>query len=73
MNKELDIRLLLAQTSYEFIEWCGLIQGNQKNHPMVKDLYFDFISEYPYYAPMAKMTISRARFYRWLVAYRTFR
>ena len=36
---------------------------------MKQDLYFDFVGEYPDYAPKAKMTISRTRFYKWLVAY----
>ena len=38
----------------------------------MQDLYFDFIGEYPDYAPKAKMTISRTRFYRWLIAYGNF-
>ena len=38
----------------------------------MQDLYFDFIGEYPDYGPKAKMTISRTRFYRWLVAYGSF-
>jgi hypothetical protein len=33
------------------------------------DLYYDFISEYPDYGPKAKMTISRTKFYKWLVSY----
>ncbi len=38
----------------------------------MQDLYFDFIGEYPDYGPKAKMTISRTRFYRWLLAYGQF-
>ena len=75
----LKIRQLSAQTSHDFIEWCGLIEGHQKNDRlsvdtrlMMQDLYFDFIAEYPDYGPKAKMTISRTRFYRWLIAYGTF-
>ena len=75
----LKIRQLSAQTSHDFIEWCGLIAGHQKNEKLrfeerliMQDLYFDFIGEYPDYAPKAKMTISRTRFYRWLVAYGNF-
>ena len=74
----LQIRQLSAETSHDFIEWCGLVQGHKKNEiikineRLIKqDLYFEFISEYPDYGPKAKMTISRSRFYRWLVAYGT--
>jgi hypothetical protein len=35
----------------------------------MQDLYFDFIGEYPDYGPKAKMTISRTRFYKWLIQY----
>ena len=75
----LKIRQLSAETSHDFIEWCGLIAGHQKNEKLVlnsklimQDLYFDFISEYPDYGPKAKMTISRTRFYRWLISYGNF-
>ena len=75
----LKIRQLSAQTSHDFIEWCGLIAGHQKNDKLrfeerliMQDLYFDFIGEYHDYAPKAKMTISRTRFYRWLIAYGNF-
>ena len=75
----LKIRQLSAQTSHDFIEWCGLIEGHEKNDKlqletrlMMQDLYFDFIGEYPDYGPKAKMTISRTRFYRWLISYGQF-
>jgi hypothetical protein len=75
----LQVRQLSAETSHDFIEWCGLVQGHQKNqllregHKLMKqDLYLEFISEYPDYGPKAKMTISRTRFYKWLVAYALF-
>ena len=76
----LKIRVLSAETSHEFIEWCGLIKGMQPNSklkPKTKlyknDLYFDFIEEYPDYGPKAKMTISRMRFYKWINAYCIFK
>ena len=72
----LKTRQLSAETSHDFIEWCGLVEGHIKNSSlelgaklMKQDLYFDFVGEYPDYAPKAKMTISRTRFYKWLVAY----
>ncbi len=72
----LKIRQLSAETSHDFIEWCGLVDGNPTNQLltigdklMKKDLYHEFISEYPDYGPKAKMTISRTRFYKWLSAY----
>lgn len=72
----LKIRQLSAESSHDFIEWCGLVEGHNKNPNLEvgrkllkQDLYLDFISEYPDYGPKAKMTISRTRFYKWLVAY----
>jgi hypothetical protein len=72
----LKIRQLSAETSHDFIEWCGLVEGHASNSLlevnaklMKQDLYFDFIGEYPDYAPKAKMTISRTKFYKWLIAY----
>tara|TARA_R110000868_G_scaffold348392_4_gene609440 strand:+ start:4921 stop:7338 length:2418 start_codon:yes stop_codon:yes gene_type:complete len=75
----LQIRQLSAETSHDFIEWCGLVEGQQTNKPInvgqkyiKQDLYFEFIGEYPDYGPKAKMTISRTRFYKWLWAYGLF-
>ena len=72
----LKIRQLSAETSHDFIEWCGLVDGNPSNQLltigeklMKQDLYHEFVSEYPDYGPKAKMTISRTRFYKWLSAY----
>lgn len=72
----LQVRQLSAETSHDFIEWVGLVQGHQKNELLVvgsklmkQDLYLAFIEEYPDYGPKAKMTISRTRFYKWLNAY----
>jgi hypothetical protein len=36
-------------------------------------MYFDFVNEYPDYAPKSKMTISRQRFYKWIHAYCVFK
>ena len=76
----LQIRQLSAETSHEFIEWCGLMKGlepNQKLKPGQRiyknELYFDFIEEYPDYGPKAKMTISRTRFYKWINAFCSYR
>ena len=71
----LGIRQLSAETSHDFIEWCGFVGGesNKTLEPYVKlykkDVYIDFIQEYPDYAPNAKQSISRTKFYKWLVAY----
>ena len=72
----LKIRQLSAETSHDFIEWCGLVEGQERNQMLVtgqrlykNELYLDFINEYPDYGPKAKLTISRTRFYKWLVAY----
>tara|TARA_R110000796_G_scaffold148904_2_gene265784 strand:+ start:3062 stop:5464 length:2403 start_codon:yes stop_codon:yes gene_type:complete len=76
----LKIRKLIAQTSHDFIEWCGLIEGLQSNFILKtnikinqNDLYYEFIAEYPDYGPKAKMTISRTKFYKWVVAYSKFK
>ena len=76
----LKIRQLSAETSHDFIEWCGLLAGSQPNTQLEVDvknykhtLYLDFIEEYPDYGPKAKMTISRTKFYKWLVAYAVFK
>ena len=75
----LGIRQLSAETSHDFIEWCGLVGGeeNRTLEPYIKlykqAVYLDFIQEYPDYAPKAKMTISRTKFYKWLVAYCIYR
>lgn len=71
----LGIRQLSAETSHDFIEWCGLVTGeeNKTIEPYVKlykkDVYLDFIQEYPDYGPTAKQSISRTKFYKWLVSY----
>jgi len=76
----LKIRQLSAETSHDFIEWCGLVKGHEPNQMLVtrtkmykQDLYMDFITENPDYAPKAKMTISRTRFYKWLVSYAVYK
>ena len=75
----LKTRKLSAETCHEFVEWCGVI-GEQPNTKLVtktrifkNDLYLDFIDENPDFAPKAKMTISRNRFNKWLVAYSLFK
>lgn len=75
----LPIRQLSAETSHDFVEWCGLLNGGGKNHKLksneriyMQDCYYDFISEYPDYAPKSKMTISRIKFNKWLMAYGKF-
>ena len=72
----LKIRQLSAETCHDFVEWCGILPGAGVNRKLVpnermwgNDLYADFIEEYPDYAPKAKMTISRNRFYKWLNAF----
>ena len=76
----LKIRQLSAETSHDFIEWCGLLDSANSNDKLVpgirnnlNDLYFDFINEYPDYGPKSKLTISRQRFYKWVYAYAVFK
>ncbi len=75
----LKIRKLSAKTSHEFIEWCGLTRGSENNDRLVtnqyllcQDLYADFIQENTDYGPRGKMSISKTKFYRWLIAYGLF-
>ena len=75
----LKIRQLSAETCHDFIEWCGVIDGTLANDKLqvdhrihMQDCYYDFISEYPDYAPKAKLTISRIKFNKWLVSYANF-
>ena len=72
----LKIRQLSAETCHEFIEWCGLVDGTDKvnnvqsNVKLYKnELYANFIDEYPDYGSRGKMTVSRTKFYKWLVSY----
>lgn len=76
----LKIRQLSAETSHDFIEWCGLINGSQPNERLIVDTkiyiqecYYDFIEQYPDYGPKSKMTISRIRFGKWMVAYAVYK
>jgi hypothetical protein len=76
----LKIRQLAAETCHEFIEWCGLVDGVQENEKLKvnkrsykHDLYMDFIEDNPDFAPKAKMTVSRIRFYKWLQAYNLYK
>jgi hypothetical protein len=76
----LKIRQLSAETSHDFIEWCGLINGSQFN-PMLEvdtkivlsSLYLEFIEQYPDYAPKAKLTISRIKFNKWMTSYAVYK
>lgn len=76
----LKIRQLSAETAHDFIEWCGLVEGQPKNNSLEpgqrlykNDLYNDFVNEYPDYGPKSKMTISRTKFYKWLISYGMFK
>jgi hypothetical protein len=80
--KEMDlkIRQLSAETCHEFIEWCGLVDGQDRSNNLdsgvrlyKNDLYYNFIDEYPDYGPRGRMSISRTKFYRWLVSYAIFK
>ncbi len=71
-------RTFAANTSYSFVEWCGVIDG--KRHPKLvtktkiykNDLYLDFIDDYPDYAPKSREAISRNEFGKWLMSYADF-
>ena len=75
----LKIRKLSAETCHEFIEWCGVLSN--ETHDKLKvggkvmkaELYNDFVEDNPDYAPKSKMTVSRNRFVKWLLAYSEFK
>ena len=76
----LKIRQLSAESCHEFIEWCGLVDNQDTNRLLIpemkiykNDLYYDFINEYPDFGPKSKLTISRTRFYKWLISYGLFK
>ena len=75
----LKVRRLSAETCHEFIEWCGLLEGSEQNEILEfgakiykHHLYENFIHENPDFAPKSRFTISRTKFYKWLVAYSLF-
>lgn len=77
--KNLGIRKLASETCHEYIEWLGLVEGTKAADVIVydkkifkDDLYNDFITDNPDFAPKAKMTISRTLFYKWLLAFAAF-
>lgn len=76
----LKIRQLSAETCHEFIEWCGLLSDHNDNKLLESDtrlylneLYYDFTDNYPDYAARSKMTVSRQKFFKWVVAYALFK
>jgi len=67
-------RGFMQATKPEFAEWCGYgTETNEllKNDGRIykQDLYFDFIQEFPDYAPRCKNAVSRIQFYEWLNVY----
>jgi hypothetical protein len=76
-----NIRQLGADTSHEFIEWCGVINPTEVGNPFLElhiknhtnDMYTDFVTEYPDYVRNVKMSLSRQKFHRWVVLYANFK
>ena len=71
-----NLKNLIRDTSKDFLEWCGLLEGypfntlltpNAKSYK--QDLYLEFIEDYPDYSSRGNMKISRTEFYRWLNDY----
>ena len=73
----LKIRQLSAETCHEFIEWCGLVDTHHNREVMMQnntrlyknELYSNFVDEYPDYGPRGRMSVSRTKFYKWLISY----
>jgi len=69
----LKIRQLSAETSHDFIEWCGLVQGSEKADSLetgirieTSNLLAEFKRDYP-----DQQSLSATMFNRWLIAYGT--
>ena len=76
----LPTRQLSAETCHEFIEWCGLVDGDTNVCPLplntrlyMNDLYENFVDNYSDYGPRGKMGISRIKFYKWVLSYAMFK
>ena len=73
----LKIRQLSAETCHEFIEWCGLVDTHHNREVALQldtrlyknELYANFVDEYPDYGPRGRMTVSRTKFYKWLISF----
>lgn len=74
----LKARSLEASTCHDFIEWCGILSGEENPRLMTdtkllgNELYNHFVLDYPDYGARAKMSISRTTFYKWVMAYGSF-
>jgi hypothetical protein len=73
----LDVRKLSAETSHEFIEFCGLVDGYPRNSLLqfnkvlnMNSIYYEFIENHSDQSYKSKM--SKFKFYKWLVAYGTY-
>lgn len=75
--KNLKVRKLEAATSSEFREWClgrdRLYNLDSNVDYTGQDLFNDFVSNYPDYAPTGKARIANRTFYKWLDEYAKFR
>ena len=78
----LNVRQLGQSTCHEFLEWCGILKGTEKNIRLIpnvkiykQELYYDFIEENPDYAPRAvkSRAFTRTGFYRWLVMFAVYK
>jgi hypothetical protein len=78
--KNLAIRKLASETCHEFIEWLGLVDGNKSSHLIVYNkrilcdtLLEDFVADNPDFGSRSKTTISRITFYKWLLAFASYK
>jgi hypothetical protein len=67
--KNLRERKFIAQTDYNFYEWCA-----DKDNQMTKShaenpgnsIYYNFVEQNPDYGPRGKLAIPLTKFYKWL-------
>tara|TARA_R110000772_G_scaffold49355_1_gene113611 strand:+ start:1553 stop:3982 length:2430 start_codon:yes stop_codon:yes gene_type:complete len=74
---------LIQEAGEDFVDWCGVINDASESEYILKldtrekvyknDLYHDFIQDYPDYSKGGKMTISRSKFNKNIVAYCDYR
>ena len=70
----LKIRQLSAETSHDFIEWCGLINNGDRaiehnKRLRLNDLYEAFVGDYPDHGRYSKRPTSRQLFGKWVDSY----
>lgn len=71
--RNIKARKFIADTCYEFYEWCTDKENHRTNTAnaqyQMTDLYNDFTEKYPDYGRYGRYNLPQARFYKWLDSY----